>query len=63
MRYVDRRSRERFSLRLAIRCRQIKPPALGRNFICETLNISSKGLLFTTTETFQPGQIVEASID
>jgi hypothetical protein len=36
---------------------------LGRNFICETLNISSKGLLFTTTEIFQPGQIVEASID
>jgi hypothetical protein len=36
---------------------------LGRNIICETLNISSKGLLFTTTEAFRSGQVVEACID
>jgi hypothetical protein len=61
---ANRRSSYRFSLRLAVRCRQVKPPfTLGRSIICETLNISSKGLLFSTTEAFRSGQVVEASID
>lgn len=61
---ADRRGNRRFSLRMAIKCRQIEPPFTRNRVIAgESLNISSKGLLFTTTEAFQPGQIVEASID
>ena len=58
---ADRRNNHRFDLRLRIQCRRIDPP--GRNIVCESLNISSTGLLFTTTEAFQPGQLVEAYID
>jgi len=36
---------------------------LDRISVGESLNISSKGLLFTTSEVFLPGQAVEASID
>jgi hypothetical protein len=61
---ADRRSNYRFSLQLAAKCRQIGPPfTLGQNVVCETLNISSKGLLLATREAFQPGQVVEATID
>ncbi len=61
---ADRRNSHRFSLQLAVKCRQIAPPfTLTRNVLCETLNISSKGLVFATREAFQPGQVVQASID
>jgi hypothetical protein len=61
---AERRNHHRFSLQLAVKCRQIAPPfTLGPNVLCETLNISSKGLVFATREAFQPGQLVEASID
>jgi hypothetical protein len=60
----DRRSRHRFSLRLAVRCRRIGARfLLDRILVGESLNISSKGLLFTTSEAFRPGQFVEAFID
>jgi hypothetical protein len=60
----DRRGRHRFSLRLAVRCRRIGARfALDRILVGESLNISSKGLLFTTSEAFRPGQFVEAFID
>ena len=36
---------------------------MGRIVTGECVNISSKGLLFTTPESFPPGQILEASID
>jgi hypothetical protein len=36
---------------------------LERSIAGEILNISSKGLLFTTSETFRPGQAVRAVID
>jgi hypothetical protein len=36
---------------------------LDKISIGESVNISSTGLLFRTTEAFQPGQIVKASID
>jgi hypothetical protein len=61
---ADRRNRQRFSLRLAVRCRGIETRSLfGRTVTGESLNISSTGLLFTTCEAFQPGQLLEASID
>jgi hypothetical protein len=61
--FVNHRSRQRFPLRLAIRCRQTESLDLDRIIVGESLNISSKGLRFTTAEAFQPGQIVEGFID
>ena len=55
----DRRSSKRFSLRLAVKCRGIE----RRIVTGECVNISSRGLLFTTPESFPPGQLLEASID
>lgn len=61
---ADRRTNRRFSLRLAVKCRRIEPRfLLDRIIIGESLNISSKGLLFAATEAFAPGQVVEAFID
>jgi hypothetical protein len=60
----NRRSRHRFSLRLAVRCRRMGARfAQDRILVGESLNISSKGLLFTTSEAFRPGQFLEAFID
>jgi len=53
-----------YPLRLAVKCRRIEPRfTLDRVIAGESLNISSKNLLFTTTEAFLPGQVVEALID
>lgn len=61
---VNKRSSKRYTLGLALRCRPIEPQfQLARILIGESLNISSKGLVFTTTESFAPGQVVEAFID
>ncbi len=60
---ADRRSSKRFSLRLAVKCRGIERRFPGRIVNGECVNISSKGLLFTTPESFPPGQLLEASID
>jgi hypothetical protein len=61
---ADRRNRLRFSLRLAVKCRRTGLRfVLDKTSVGESLNISSKGLLFTTSETFLPGQLVEAVID
>jgi hypothetical protein len=60
----DRRSRLRFSLRLAIRCRRVEPRfALDRIIVGESLNIASRGMLFRASEAFLPGQVVEVFID
>jgi hypothetical protein len=61
---ADRRSRLRFSFRLAVTCRRVGPRfLLDRIIVGESLNISSKGLLFTANERFRPGQLVRAFID
>jgi hypothetical protein len=61
---ADKRSGKRYTLGLTLRCRPIEPEfRLARILIGESLNISSKGLVFTTSETFAPGQAVEAFID
>lgn len=58
-----------YCLRLALKCRQIKCRRIETRFgvdrvlVGESLNISSKNLLFSTTESFPVGQAVEASID
>ena len=61
---ADQRNHLRFSLRLAVKCRRTGLRfVLDRMSVGHSLNISSKGLLFTTSEAFLPGQAVEASID
>jgi hypothetical protein len=58
-----------YDLRLEVKCRPVKCRksetrfSIGRIISGESLSISSKGLVFTTAETFLPGQVVEASID
>jgi len=60
----NKRSSKRYTLGLALRCRPIEPEfRLARILIGESLNISSKNLLFSTAESFPIGQVVEASID
>jgi hypothetical protein len=61
---TDRRSRRRFTLRLAVRYRLIQPRVLlDRFMVGESLNLSSIGLLFAAGETLLPGQVVEVFID
>ncbi len=61
---VNRRSSQRFLLRLPGKCRRVEQPSVyGRAATCHCINISSTGMLFSTTEIFQPGQTVEAFID
>lgn len=53
-----------YDLRLAVQCRRIEPRFRFEGIIVgESLKIGSKDLLFTTTEAFLPGQVVEACID
>lgn len=58
----DRRTSRRFPLRLAVRYRRTGSSPVSNWMSSESLNISSTGLLFTTTEAVQPGQGIEAFI-
>jgi hypothetical protein len=61
---AERRRARRFCLRLPVRCRRIDTPQpLDLIITGESLNVSSKGLLFSSSEGFLRGQIVEVSID
>jgi hypothetical protein len=65
MRKLDGSDHQPYPLRLAMKCRRIERRrfTLERVVSGESLNISSKNMLFTTTEAFLPGQVVEALID
>jgi hypothetical protein len=53
-----------YDLRLAVKCRRIEPRFRFEGIIAaESLKISSRDLLLTTTEALLPGQVVEACID
>lgn len=58
----DRRASRRFPLRLAVRYRPIGSALNSEWTATESVNISSTGVLFTTTETVQLGQTIEASV-
>lgn len=61
---ADRRSSHRFPLHLVVKCRWIEPHTnADRTVLSESLNISSKGLVLAPNEAFEPGQVIEASID
>lgn len=60
---ADRRTHARFPCRLAVSYQALEHPFLSGTATSETLNISSKGLLFTTEEPLQPGQLLQVSVD
>jgi len=58
----DRRTRSRFPLRLAVTYRRTGSQSISNWISSESVNISSTGLLFTTTEAVWPGQGIEAFV-
>ncbi|MDP9171857.1 MAG: response regulator [Acidobacteriota bacterium] len=60
---AERRNNTRFPCRLAVSYQTLEQPILSGQGTSETLNISSKGLLFTSNEQFQPGQMLQVSLD
>ena len=59
----DRRTNARFPCRLAVSYQALEHPFFSGEAVSETLNISSKGMLFTTSEPFHPGQLLQVSVD
>src|SRR5579863_4660919 len=60
---ADRRTNARFPCRLAVSYQALEHPFFTGVATSETLNISSKGLLFATEEALQPGQLLQVSVD
>ena len=60
---ADRRNNARFPCRLAVSYQALEHPFFSGVATSETLNISSKGLLFATEEALQPGQLLQVSVD
>lgn len=60
---ADRRTNARFPCRLAVTYQALEHPFFSGVATSETLNISSKGLLFATEEALQPGQLLQVSVD
>jgi FixJ family two-component response regulator len=60
---AERRNNARFPCRLAVSYQTLEQPIFAGEGSSETLNISSKGLLFTSKEKLHPGQLVQVSLD
>lgn len=60
---TDRRTNARFPCRLAVTYQALEHPFFSGVATSETLNISSKGLLFATEQPLQPGQLLQVSVD
>jgi CheY-like chemotaxis protein len=60
---ADRRTNARFPCRLAVTYQALEHPFFTGTAVSETLNISSKGMLFTTDEPLQTGQLLQVSVD
>jgi DNA-binding NarL/FixJ family response regulator len=60
---ADRRTNARFPCRLAVTYQALEHPFFSGVATSETLNISSKGLLFATEQALQPGQLLQVSVD
>ena len=58
----ERRASQRFPLRLPVKYRRIGSQSISNWTTSESVNISSSGLLFTTSETIRTGQGIEAFI-
>jgi FixJ family two-component response regulator len=60
---AERRTNARFPCRLAVSYQTLEHPVISGQGTSETLNISSKGLLFTSNEKFQEGQLLQVSLN
>jgi len=60
---AERRNNARFPCHLAVSYQTLEHPILSGQGTSETLNISSKGILFTSNEKFEAGQLVQVSLD
>jgi len=60
---AERRTNARFDCHLAVSYQTLEKPFLSGQGSSETLNISSKGVLFKAEEALEPGQLVQVSVD
>ena len=60
---ADRRTNARFPCRLAVSYQALEHPFFSGKATSETVNISSKGLLFAASEPLEPGQLLQVSVD
>lgn len=63
VRNAERRGNPRFDCRLSVNYQTLEKPFFSGTGLSETLNISSKGVLFKTAEPLEPGQLVQVSVD
>ena len=59
----DRRTNARFDCHLAVSYQTMEKPFLSGEGTSETLNISSKGILFRTDQPLEAGQLLQISVD
>jgi CheY-like chemotaxis protein len=60
---AERRTNARFDCHLAVSYQSLEKPFLSGQGTSETLNISSKGVLFRANEALEPGQLIQVSVD
>jgi ActR/RegA family two-component response regulator len=60
---AERRTNARFDCHLAVSYQTLEKPFISGQGSSETLNISSKGVLFKADEALEPGQLVQVSVD
>lgn len=60
---ANRRTNVRFPVRLAVNYQALESPFFSGTAVSETVNISSKGLLFATQHPLQQGQLLQVSVD
>ena len=60
---AERRINARFPCRLAVSYQTLEHPFMSGQGTSETLNISSKGLLFATEAKLEAGQLVQVTLD
>lgn len=60
---AERRTSARFPCRLAVGFQTLEYPFLSGEGSSETLNISSKGVLFTTNQPLEAGKLLQVSVD
>ena len=60
---AERRNNARFDCHLAVSYQTLEKPFLSGQGTSETLNISSKGVLFKADEALEAGQLIQVSVD
>ena len=60
---AERRTNARFDCHLAVSYQSLEKPFVSGQCTSETLNISSKGVLFRADVALEPGQLVQVSVD